>query len=194
MKISVPQSYDAILLGDFVRYHSLKSDVERVMLITGMTRKTVESWQASTIDTVVNEFTEALDKGTPRLDYIVKGDVDLGFVPDIDAISLREHIDLDTFAQAIWKNKEQLDYTHLPQLMAILYRPIKSRFGKWYEIDQYDVDRVKYYLDAVNKMTMSQVHGVMVFFSTILNELVQNSVPYLEATTKAMTSQLEVMT
>jgi len=194
MKISVPQSYDAILLGDFVRYHSLKSDVERVMLITGMTRKTVESWQASTIDTVVNEFTEALDKGTPRLDYIVKGDVDLGFVPDIDAISLREHIDLDTFAQAIWKNKEQLDYTHLPQLMAILYRPIKSRFGKWYEIDQYDVDRVKYYLDAVNKMTMSQVHGVMVFFSTILNELVQNSVPYLEATTKAMTSQLEAMT
>ncbi len=194
MKISVPQSYDAILLGDFVRYHSLKSDVERVMLITGMTRKTVESWQASTIDTIVNEFTEALDKGTPRLDYIVKGDVDLGFVPDIDAISLREHIDLDTFAQAIWKNKEQLDYTHLPQLMAILYRPIKSRFGKWYEIDQYDVDRVKYYLDAVNKMTMSQVHGVMVFFSTILNELVQNSVPYLEATTKAMTSQLEVMT
>ncbi len=194
MKISVPQSYDAILLGDFVRYHSLKSDVERVMLITGMTRKTVESWQASTIDTIVNEFTEALDKGTPRLDYIVKGDVDLGFVPDIDAISLREHIDLDTFAQAIWKNKEQLDYTHLPQLMAILYRPIKSRFGKWYEIDQYDVDRVKYYLDAVNKMTMSQVHGVMVFFSTILNELVQNSVPYLEATTKAMTSQLEAMT
>jgi hypothetical protein len=194
MKVNVPQRYDSILLGDFVRYHSLKTDVDRVMLITGMSRKTIESWQASTIDTIVNEYASALENGTPRLDYVVKGDTDLGFIPDIDAISLREHIDLDTFAQAIWKDKEQLDYTHLPQLMAILYRPIKTRFGTHYELEQYDVDRVKYYLDAVNRLTMSQVHGVMVFFSTILSELVQNSVHFLEEEKAMMIRQLEAMT
>jgi hypothetical protein len=164
------------------------------MLITGLSRKTIESWQASTIDTIVNEYANALENGTPRLDYVIKGDIDLGFVPDIDAISLREHIDLDTFAQAIWKEKGQLDYTHLPQLMAILYRPIKGRFGTHYELETYDVDRVKYYLNGVNKLTMSQVHGVMVFFSTILSELVQNSVRYLEEERVTMMRQLEAMT
>jgi hypothetical protein len=194
MRVTIAQTYDSIILGDFVRYHSLKTDVDRVMLITGMSRKTIESWQASTIDTIVNEYANALETGTPRLDYVVKGDTDLGFIPDIDAISLREHIDLDTFAQAIWKDKERLDYTHLPQLMAILYRPIRTRFGTHYELEQYDVDRVKYYLDAVNRLTMSQVHGVMVFFSTILNELVQSSVHFLEEEKTMMIRQLEAMT
>jgi hypothetical protein len=194
MKITVPQNYNDITLGEFVRYHSLKSDVERVMLITGASKKTVESWQASTIETIVNEYSTALDNGAPRLDYVVKGDTDLGFVPDIDALSLREHIDLDTFAQAIWKNQEQIDYSHLPNLMAVLYRPIKSRFGKHYELEIYDVDRVKYYMDAVKSLTMAQVHGVLVFFSTILSELVQNSVHFLTEETKTMRAELERMT
>lgn len=194
MRISVPQRYDDITLGDFVRYHSLKTDVDRVMLITGASKKTVESWQASTIETIVNEYANALENGTPRLDYVIKGDVELAFVPDIDALSLREHIDLDTYAQAIWRDKEHLDYTHLPNLMAILYRPVKSRFGKWYELEQYDVDRVKYYLEQVKSLTMAQVHGVMVFFSTILSELVKSSVVYLEAEMMTMRHQLEAMT
>jgi hypothetical protein len=194
MKISVPQRYDDITLGDFVRYHSLKNDVDRVMLITGASKKTVESWQASTIETIVNEYATALENGTPRLEYVIKGDVELAFVPDIDALSLREHIDLDTYAQAIWRDKEHLDYTHLPNLMAILYRPVKSRFGKWYELEQYDVDRVKYYLEPVKSLTMAQVHGVMVFFSTILSELVKSSVHYLEDEMMTMRHQLEAMT
>lgn len=194
MKINVPQNYNDITLGEFVRYHSLKSDVERVMLITGASKKTVESWQASTIETIVNEYANALENGAPRLDYVVKGETDLGFVPDIDALSLREHIDLDTYAQAIWKNQEQLDYSHLPNLMAVLYRPIKNRFGKYYELEMYDVDRVKYYIEAVKSLTMAQVNGVLVFFSTILSELVQSSVAFLTEETTQMRNQLEQMT
>jgi uncharacterized protein YfaA (DUF2138 family) len=77
--------------------------------------------------------------------------------------------------------------------MAILYRPISKRFGKWYELQAYDVDKVKYYIDSINTMTMSQVNGVMVFFSTILSELVQNSLAYLEQEKSKMMSQLEAM-
>jgi hypothetical protein len=194
MTLNIPQNYDTITLGDYVRYHSLKSDVDRVMLITGASKKTVESWQAATIDTIVNEYANALEVGTPRLDYVVKGDKELAFIPDIDAISLREHIDLDTYAQAIWKDTNRIDYSHLPNLMAILYRPVKSRFGKWYEIDTYDVDKVKYYFEVINSMTMAQVNGAMVFFSTILSELVQNSVRYLEEERSTMATQLEAMT
>ena len=194
MKINIPQRYDDITLGTFVRYHALKLDVDRVMLITGASKRTVEGWQVNTIETIVNEYSNALEVGTPKMEYIIKGDTDLAFIPDIDAITLREHIDLDSYAQAIWKGNEVLDYTNLPNLMAILYRPIKHRFGKWYELEAYDVDRVKYYMDTVNTMTMAQVQGAMVFFSTILSELVQNSLHFLEAEKTRMVKELEAMT
>jgi hypothetical protein len=194
MKINVPQRYDNIALGTFVRYHALRSDVDRVMLITGASKKTVEAWQVSTIETIVNEYSTALEQGTPKMDYIINGEVDLAFIPDIDAITLREHIDLDSYAQAIWKGNNVIDYANLPNLMAILYRPIKHRFGKWYELEAYDVDRVKYYFDTINTMTMSQVNGAMVFFSTILNELVQNSLHFLEQERTKVMKELEAMT
>jgi hypothetical protein len=181
MRVSIPNRYDNILLRDFVKYQVAKSDVEKVIAITGASKKTIEGWQASTIDTIIKEYSNAIEQGTPKMSYVLKSsEVDLAFIPDIDAITLREHIDLDTYAQSIWKDKERIDYTHLPNLLAILYRPIKHRFGKWYELERYDVDKVKYYIDIINTMTMAEVNGVLVFFSTILNELVQNSVRYLE--------------
>ena len=193
MRITVPQRYDDITLGTFVRYHALKSDIDRAALITGLSKKTVESWQSSTIDTIISEYAVALEQGTPKMEHIIKGEVDLAFVPDIDAITLREHIDLDSYAQAIWKDNEVLNYVNLPNLMAILYRPIKHRFGKWYELEQYDIDKVKYYMDTINAMTMAQVQGVMVFFSTILSELVQSSLLYLEEEKTKVMNQLEAM-
>jgi hypothetical protein len=48
-------------------------------------------------------------------------------------------------------------------------------------------------MDAVKSLTMAQVHGVLVFFSTILSELVQSSVAFLEEETTMMRNQLAQM-
>jgi hypothetical protein len=192
MKINLPSTYNDITLDEYVKYHSLKSEIDKIALITGLSKKSIEGLQVSAIETIITEYSNALERGTPRMDYVIKGDVELAFVPDIDAITLREHIDLDTYAQSIWKNGA-MDCTNLPNLMAILYRPISKRFGKWYELQAYDVDKVKYYIDSINTMTMAQVNGVMVFFSTILSELVQNSLDYLEQEKSKMINQLEAM-
>lgn len=169
--ITIPKNNAAITLQQFVSYQSGRNEVERVMAATGQSRRVVEGFKMSTLTELINTFDNAIKVGVPmHQQTVVINGVRLGFVPDLNDLTLREHIDLDSYAQEIWK-KDGNDYTNLPKLMAILFRPVTDIFGKYYRIEPYDSERVKYYIDVVNLLTMDKVNGALVFFSTIVKEL-----------------------
>jgi hypothetical protein len=107
--------------------------------------------------------------------------VKLGFIPDLNSMTFREHVDLDQLSKSIWLSNGKTDYTNLPQLMAILYRPVTEQVGEFYNLVKYDSSKVKSYMKAVNGLTMDRVQGGLLFFSSIAAELVNNSLESLDA-------------
>ena len=76
-----------------------------------------------------------------------------GFVPNLEDITLGEYVDLDSNVTD-WKN--------MHKAMAVLYRPVVSEAGEYYEIEEYDgTDK---YSEQMKEMTLEVVLGALVFF------------------------------
>ena len=93
--------------------------------------------------------------------------VEYGFVPDLDEITLGEYIDLDTY-MGDWKN--------IQIAMNVLYRPIKQKLGQKYLIEEYDPDTK----DRLINMPMDAVFGSIIFFYRLGIELSKTMMNYLE--------------
>lgn len=172
--ITIPKNNAGITLQKFVAYQSGRNEIERVMAATGQSRRVIEGFKMSTLNELINTFDNAIKVGVPmHKQTVVINGVRLGFIPDLNDLTLREHIDLDSYAQEIW-HKDGNDYTNLPKLMAILFRPVTDILGSYYRIEPYDSERVRSYIDVVNLLTMDKVNGALVFFSTIVKELGKN--------------------
>ncbi len=182
MKLYIPVSAEQITLKRFVDYHASSDDVEKVMIAVNKSREYCEGLKAETVQTVIDLFETACVTGkdihTPTV--TIQG-VKLGFIPDINSMTFREHVDLDQLSKSIWLTNGQTDYKNLSQLMAILYRPITEQVGDYYNILKYDSSKVKNYMKAINGLTMDRVQGGLLFFSSIAAELVNNSLESLDA-------------
>jgi hypothetical protein len=80
-----------------------------------------------------------------------------GFHPDLDSITLGEWSDIETYV------KDDIE-KNLPELMAILYRPIIEQTEKGiYTIDAYD-GKISIRAEEMKKMSAEQVQSALVFF------------------------------
>ena len=59
---------------------------------------------------------------------------------------------------------------HLPEIIAVLYRPIKEKKNDIYIIDAYDGD-IRLRTEEMKKMSAQQVQSALVFFYTLGREL-----------------------
>ena len=83
--------------------------------------------------------------------------VEYGFHPDLDSISLGEYADIEQFI------KNGID-SSLPELMAVLYRPIKLKKNDIYIIEPYDGD-IRLRAEEMKQMSAEQVQSLpLVFF------------------------------
>ena len=91
---------------------------------------------------------------------VVIDSVEYGMHPDLSEITLGEYADLETFMVGDLKN-------NLPEIMAILFRPIKEKDGDVYTIEAYD-GNIKIRAEKMKKMSAEQVQQVLVFFWTFV--------------------------
>ena len=192
MKFKLPKDYGDITLRQMVAFMEAKTQVQQLMAITGFPQLHVMDFKQKEADLIIESFTNASNIGTPRHEqtFLVEG-MRLGFIPDLDALSLREYIDLDSYAKEIWKGGEVVNYKYLPDLLCILFRPVNSMLGEYYDIDPYNVDKLPRYKRYVESMTMDRVNGAMVFFSNFLNDLIVSSLDYLEQEMKTKMETLQ---
>ena len=78
-----------------------------------------------------------------------------GFHPDLDSITLGEFADLETYMQDMEKN--------LPEIMAVLFRPIVAKEGDYYQIEAYDGE-IKLRAEVMRKISAEKVQDALVFF------------------------------
>lgn len=90
-----------------------------------------------------------------------------GFHPNLDEITLGEFADIETFI------KNDIE-KHLPELMAILYRPIVEENNDVYIIEAYD-GNISIRAEEMKKMSAEQVQSALVFFWSFVNVLLMTS-------------------
>ena len=186
----IPADSSQITVKQFVAFHLAKTDVERAMIAANAKRKDVEALKLDAVLDLINLFEDSMKTGAARHEQtFFVNKKRLGFIPDFNELSFKEHVELDTYAQAIFTKDDQ-NYKELPNLLAVLFRPVHHIMGKYYTLREYDSDKVKTYIDEINELTMDRVSGALVFFSTIENELASNSLEFLEEMRAKMTTEL----
>ena len=105
-----------------------------------------------------------------------------GFMPNLSEITLGEFADIETFV------KNDID-KNLPELMAILYRPIVEEKNDIYIIEAYD-GNISIRAEEMKKMSAEQVQSALVFFYTLGNELLKTLPSYLMERLKEMKKRL----
>jgi len=185
MKFNVPGDCAQITLRQFMAYHSAADDVEKVMAIINKSRDYCEGLQVDAAHTVIALFEEVIEGASSQFDRIIEvRGRRLGFLPDINGMTFREHVDLDQLAQTIWREKKSIDYTNLPQLMAVMFRPVTEQVGQYYNIEKYDLDKTEKYMADILDLTLDRVNGALLFFSSIGAELANSSLVYLDSILK----------
>jgi len=85
---------------------------------------------------------------------------------------------LDTQCGSVYKDGK-INGSAAHKMMCILYRPVKAKFGKYYDIEPYNPNAKRKYEDEVLKLTLDHVLNVLLFFSTLEIELYNISLDYL---------------
>ena len=107
-----------------------------------------------------------------------------GFHPDLDSITLGEYADIETFI----KNGIE---SNLPELMAVLYRPIVEKKNDIYIIQAYD-GNISVRAEQMKKMAAEQVQSALVFFYNFVKELLKILPLYLTEQLNKMKDNLQM--
>ena len=109
--------------------------------------------------------------------------IEYGFIPNLDDITIGEYIDLDnTFG----------DWDKIHKAMAVLYRPIKFKKGNKYNIKDYEGAEGS---TIMKQAPLDVVMGSMVFFYHLNSELLTTTLNYLskEMKTNLTTEQKKTL-
>lgn len=150
--------------------NDVEVSIKLISLMCNMSKDDVRALQVDDFNYMVDKLTSTLNKET---NYVKPpnfklGDVEYGFIPNLDEMTFGEYIDLDTFIK---------DEKDMHKVMSILYRPITHEsFGK-YRIEKYTAkEDSSIMLDA----PMDAVNSSLVFFYTLGKDLLSITQTYLE--------------
>jgi len=154
-------------LIDFETGTKTEEATETIAALSDVPKQLVKELALSDVAVIMSKIAELQSKQDTKLKRIIEiNDIEYGFHPDLDSITLGEYADIEQFI----KNGIE---TNLPELMAVLYRPIKEKKNDIYIIDAYDGD-IRMRTEEMKQMSAQQVQSALVFFynfAKILSEI-----------------------
>lgn len=186
----IPRKYSDISLGQFLDWNDTKNEFERFCIMTKISEAEVRQLPFQEVKETLDYIQSVIDNQESaefKLRFDLNGTA-YGFIPDISQLSYGE------FADLMHYTKEDNIMQNLDKAMAIFYRPINATMGKKYEIEQYNSEKHLVNAADMRELRLDYVFGVILFFSTIANDLLNDSLTYLEVATKElveMTKELQ---
>lgn len=187
MKVSlyVPEGLNEITLDQYQKFLRLDTEdkpnsylFQKVIeIFCNVNLKDIAEFKYSDISSIANEISSMFEQDTPFVPTFTMNNVEYGFIPKLDDMSLGEYIDVDNYFH---------DWTTMHKAMAVLFRPIKYRKGNKYLIEDYDPDVDK---NKMKSMPLNVVLGAKVFFYTIAIELLNHIPNYLSLHQEDLTLQ-----
>tara|TARA_R100000908_G_C3716233_1_gene120832 strand:+ start:54 stop:653 length:600 start_codon:yes stop_codon:yes gene_type:complete len=151
-------------LIDFETGTKTEEATETIAALSNIPKQLVKELALKDVAVLMSKIAELQQKQDTKLKRIIEIEgVEYGFHPDLDSITLGEYADIETFI----KNGVE---KHLPELMAVLYRPIKEKKNDIYIIDAYD-GNIRLRTEEMKKMSAEQVQSALVFFYNLGREL-----------------------
>tara|TARA_R110002153_G_scaffold15420_1_gene55044 strand:+ start:183 stop:782 length:600 start_codon:yes stop_codon:yes gene_type:complete len=169
-------------LIDFETGTKTEEATETIAALSDIPKQLVKELALSDVAAIMSKIGELQAKQDTELKRIIEvNGVEYGFHPDLDSITLGEYADIETFI------KNGID-ANLPELMAILYRPIKEKKNDIYIIDAYDGD-ITMRTEEMKLMSAEQVQASLFFFYNFAKELSMIMPSYLMDKQKEMKMQ-----
>ncbi len=159
MKLTVPTSLADITLGVYLMYESAISHEEKVAVLLGVDIELLRRIEKPSLDSIEKLLTliQKVEDNNYQLQPIIElNGLKMGFVPDLHRLSLGEFADLETLC------KDAM--AHLPDILAILYRPVIEHHKDEYKIKPYTGSENNLWPYDV---TMDVVLGMLGFFLNI---------------------------
>ncbi|MDB4299392.1 hypothetical protein N9931_00565 [bacterium] len=173
IEINVPTSINEITLGQYQKYLKIAEnnpdgnflDAKMIEIFCGIPLSESYKLKMSSVTAILDILNELLNQKPQHIERFTMNDVEYGFAPDLDELSLGEYIDLDN-------NVSKWDSMHVA--MNVLYRPIKvSKVGK-YNIKEYDVKNP----EVMKDMPLGAAIGSVFFFYNLGMELSKHTILY----------------
>ena len=144
-------------LIDFETGTKTEEATETIAALSDIPKKLIKELSLSDVAVIMSKVGELQQEQDTKLKRIIEiNGVEYGFHPDLDSISLGEYADIEQFI------KNGID-SSLPELMAVLYRPIKLKKNDIYIIEPYDGD-IRLRAEEMKQMSAEQVQSALVFF------------------------------
>jgi len=179
IKVNIAANAAGITLAKYIDYQNAMDSIEKVHIITGKSTESIKLLQMHVIDEIISKFEAALQLSPEGFERKVRvGINELGFIPNLNEMTFGEYIDLDSACSDLYQNGKLNGQAAL-KMMCILYRPIKAKFGKYYDIAPYNTNAITKYQDDVKQLTLAHVLNVLLFFSSLEIELYNSSLEYL---------------
>ena len=151
-------------LIDFETGTKTEEATETIAALSDIPKKLIKELSLSDVAVIMSKVGELQQEQDTKLKRIIEiNGVEYGFHPDLDSISLGEYADIEQFI------KNGID-KQLPELMSVLYRPVKLKKNDIYIIDSYDGD-IRLRAEEMKLMSAEQVQSALVFFYTFAKVL-----------------------
>ena len=169
-------------LIDFETGTKTEEATETIAALSNIPKQLVKELALKDVAVIMSRIAELQNKQDTKLKRIIEIDgIEYGFMPDLDSISLGQYADLETFIKNGIEN-------NLPEIMAVLYAPIKEKKNDVYIVDAYD-GNIRLRAEEMKKMSAQQVQNALVFFYTLGKELSKILPLYLMEQLKEMKTQ-----
>lgn len=187
IKVSIPADYSSVTVKQYLDYKQAKNDIDRLVAVSNLNKEQAEQIPFQHLPVLITAFEETLlNESAKFFETITIKNKDFGFIPDLYAISMGEYADISTWASDVNIN--------IVKIMGTLYRPIDKRVGKKYTIIPHSKQNRELVEEYVEQMTLEQFNGAMLFFSTLLTELNNTSLDYLENEVQKLTKEMQELT
>ena len=139
--------------------------IETLSVLTDIPKKLIKELSINDVAAIMKRISYLQEKADTSLKRIIKiNDIDYGFHPNLEEITLGEYADIETYL------KNGLE-DNLTKLMSVLYRPITERDGDNYSIEAYGLSNARMRAEKFKKMKAKDVNSSLVFFWTFVKQL-----------------------
>jgi len=137
-----------------------KQAQETIAAVSDIPKKLIKELPLRDVAVIMSKIAELQSEQNTTLKKTFKIDgIEYGMHPDLSEITLGEYADIETF---IKNGLEQ----NMPELMAVLFRPIAEKNGDAYVIDAYD-GNINIRAEEFKKMSAEQLQAALFFFSNL---------------------------
>ena len=176
IKINIPSSLNEITLRQYKQFLEIQKETKEdrflnakmIQVFCKVSLEDVMRLKLSDSESIVEIISNMFEQKPALVKKFKLGKTQYGFHPELDAMTLGEYIDLDTFIS---------DWDNMEKAMNVLYRPVLVSVKERYSIEDYNIDTASDMLDMPMDAVMSAVFflwNLGIELSTVMTSSLDN--------------------